>query len=112
MPMPAVVIAAASFIPVEAVMPIAAEVAMFPTMREAAAVAVMRIEAVIHVAVEASRAMEPWTGPDEESIREPFRSVIAIGGAIVWSVVEVAVGTYGFRANIDAKIERHLCICR
>jgi hypothetical protein len=39
-----------------------------------ASVTVTRIVAVIDVAVEAVRAVEPWTGSDEESAGKPVRA--------------------------------------
>ena len=42
-------------------------------------VAVMGIEAVIHVTEEAMGTMEPWAGADEDAADEPVRPVIAIG---------------------------------
>jgi hypothetical protein len=44
-----------------------------------ACIAVMRIEAVIHVTEEAMGTMEPWAGADEDAADEPVRPVIAIG---------------------------------
>ena len=73
-------------------------------------VAVMRIEAVIDVAVETARTMEPGAGTDEDAAGEPVRAVVAVGCTAVWRVVEVAVRACGCAADIDA--DGNLAACR
>jgi hypothetical protein len=67
-----------------------------------AGVAVMRIIAVIDVAVEAMRAVEPRAGADEDSVCEPIRTIVAVGGTVIRRIVEVSVRAARGPANADA----------
>ena len=58
-----------------------------------AVVAVVRVVAVIDVAVEAVWAVEPWAGTDEDATEEPVRAVVTVRSAVVRWIVEVAVRT-------------------
>jgi len=69
---------------------------------EWAVVTVARVKAVVDVAVEAVRSVEPRTSTKEDAANKPVGAVVAIGGAIVGSVVEVAVGAYRWHSNVDA----------
>jgi len=64
-------------------------------------VAVMRVEAIVYVAVKAMRAVEPGTGSEEDAADKPVGTIVAVGSAVVGSVVKVAVGTNGRSADID-----------
>ena len=59
--------------------------------RERAMVAIVWIEPVVNVAVEAAGTMEPRSGTDKESTVEPVRAVISVGRAVIRSVIEVTV---------------------
>jgi len=61
-----------------------------------AAVSVMNIEMIVDVAAKVCRAVEPRAGTNEEAVREPFRAVVAVGSAVVWSEVIVAIRACGF----------------
>jgi hypothetical protein len=73
-----------------------------------ASVAVVGMKVVIDMAVEVSGAVKPWAGTDEDSAGEPFRAVVAVGGAAVGSGFVVAVGAARGRADVDAD----LALCR
>lgn len=62
-------------------------------LRQRSVVAIVRVVAVIHVAIETMRSVEPWSGSVESATDEPVGTVVAIGGAIVRRIVEVAIGT-------------------
>jgi hypothetical protein len=79
---------------------------VFSAVRPCAVVAVVDVEAVIYIAVEVMRAVEPGAGSDEDAAVEPFRSVIAVGGAFVRRIVIVPVGTYRRGSDLD----RDLCV--
>ena len=64
-------------------------------------VAVMRIEAIINVAVEVVRTVEPGAGTDEYTTAEPLGPVIPVRGAIVGRVVVVAIRARRFGADVD-----------
>ena len=81
------------------------------TRGQRAVVAVVRIKAVVYVAVEAVRAVEPRAGADKQAVpAEPVRAIVAVGRAVIRRVVEVSIRTHRRAANIDA--ETHLRGCR
>ena len=59
--------------------------------RKSSMVAGAWIEVAIDRAMEVVRAVEPWTGTDEDTAVKPLRAVIAVGCAVVGRVVIVAV---------------------
>lgn len=108
-----VLIAATRFIAVKFMtVVVAVKLAMLATMGICAVVAMMRVIAIIDVAVPAMRAVEPWTCTQEDSAGEPFWTVVAIGTAVVRSVVVVSVGAYGGLSYIHTEAERDLSFCR
>jgi hypothetical protein len=72
-----------------------------PTLRHRSVVAVVRIVAVVHMAIEAARSVEPWTGSNEDSPRKPVRPIVAVGRAVIGSVVKVAVWAHRGCPNVD-----------
>ncbi len=77
---------------------------LFATSWERAVVAVMRIEAIVHVTVEAARAMKPRPCPQEHASDKPVGPVVAVGRAVVGCVVKVAVGTYRRCSDADGDL--------
>lgn len=70
---------------------------------EAAAIAETWVKITVDRAVEATRAAEPGTGTEEDSTLKPLGTVVAVGRAVVGSVVEVAVGAgWGRATDVDA----------
>jgi hypothetical protein len=69
--------------------------------RKWATVAVMWIEAVIYVAVEAVWAMEPGAGSDEDASAEPLGPVVTVWSAAIRDVVEVAIWANRCCSDID-----------
>jgi hypothetical protein len=70
-----------------------------PALRQRPMVAVVGIVAVIYVAVKTVRAVEPGPGSNKYTAREPVRSIVAIGGAVVGSVIKVPIRAYGRAAH-------------
>ena len=106
-------VAAARGVPVELMaMAIPMELAVLSVMRIFAMVPVVRVIAVIYISVPAVGATEPWACSEEDAIREPLWTVIAIGSAIVGGVIEVSIGTGGGRSHVHAEAKRHLGFCR
>ena len=66
-------------------------------------VAVTRIKTVVDVAVEAVRAVEPGAGSEKYATHKPIGPVVAVRGAVIGGVVEVAVGADGGYPNVYAK---------
>src|SRR6202012_4328462 len=77
-------------------------------LRYRSVIAVMRIVAVIDVAVEAVRAMEQRACPEEHAAHEPVGTIVAVRRAVKGSVVKVAVRAYRGCADTDC----HLCWSR
>ena len=71
-------------------------------LREWSSVTVARVITVVDVAVKAAMAVEPGAGSDKQSAHKPIGPVVAIGCAVIRSVVEVPVGTRGGFPNADA----------
>jgi hypothetical protein len=61
-----------------------------------AAKSVMNIEMVVHVAAKVARTVKPRAGANEDAARKPLRAVVAVGSAVVWSKVIVAIGACRF----------------
>jgi len=76
----------------------------FAATGQRTAVTLTGVKAVVDVAVEAVPAVEPGAGSDEDSAKEPVGPVIAVRGAVVGSVVEVAVGANGSHSNVDGDL--------
>jgi hypothetical protein len=70
-------------------------------VREWTGVTVVRIVAVVDVTVPAAGAVEPGSGAQKDSAIEPIGAVIAIRGAIIWCIVEIAVGANGLDSDAD-----------
>jgi len=85
----------AGFVAVEVIEPLCS------ALGHGTVVAVARIEAVIHVAVEAVRPMEPGTGAKEDATRKPVGAVVAVGRAIIGCIVKVSIRADRRPANID-----------
>ena len=66
------------------------------------AIAVMRIEAVVDMAVEVAGAAEPVTSANKHSVHKPIGPVVAVGRALIRRIVEVPIGTDRFRSKVDA----------
>jgi hypothetical protein len=73
-------------------------------------ITVVRIVAVIDVAVEAVRAMEPWACADEYSASEPIGTIVAVGSTGIWSVVKISVRTHRRHTDVNGDLsgrQRH-----
>jgi hypothetical protein len=66
-----------------------------------AVIAVLGMEMVIYMAAEAFRTMKPRADSDEDAAGKPFRTVVAVGGAVVGRDVIVAVGTFRRDSDFD-----------
>lgn len=98
-----IVVATTLFVAVEFMsVAIPMELTVLAVMGKFAMIAMMRVIAVIYMAVPAVRAMEPWTCSNEYAVGEPLWTVVAIGGAIVGGVVEITIRAHRRRSNMDA----------
>ena len=77
-----------------------------PARGQRSMVTVMRIIAIVDMAIKAVGTMEPGAGSDEHPARKPIRPVVTVGRAIIRSIVEVAVGAYRRHPNVDGNLGR------
>jgi hypothetical protein len=75
-------------------------------LRNWTVIAVMWIEAVVHVAVEVVGAMEPRAGSDKDTAGEPLRPIVPVRGAAIRGVVEVTVRASRRHSDIDGDSSR------
>jgi hypothetical protein len=72
--------------------------------RQRSNVTVMRIIAVVDVAVEAVRAVKPGASANKHPASEPIGPIVAVGSTVVWSIVEVPIGAHGGHSNVDGNL--------
>jgi hypothetical protein len=63
-------------------------------LRDRTFITVFRMETVIHVAMESSRAMKPRASTNEYTSRKPFRAIVAVRSTAIRSDVIVSIGTF------------------
>jgi quinol-cytochrome oxidoreductase complex cytochrome b subunit len=83
---------------------IAAEVFEWPVaaIRERPMVTEMGVIAVVDMAVETVRAVEPRARSDKHSTHIPVGPIVAVGRTVIRSIVEVPVRAHGWRPNVYA----------
>jgi hypothetical protein len=64
-------------------------------------IAVLRMEMVIYVAMEAGWSVKPRARPNEDAACKPFRAIVPIGGAIVRRDIVVPIGTHRRNSDLD-----------
>jgi len=69
-------------------------------------VPVMRIEAVVDVAVESVMAMKPWASTEKYPADKPIGAIVAIGCAVIRSVIKVPIGAHRSHTNADSNLGR------
>ena len=77
---------------------------VFPAGWDRAMVAMVGMEMIIDVAVEAFGAVEPGADADEDASGEPLGAVVAVRSAVVGRDVVVTVGTCGGDADLDSNL--------
>jgi hypothetical protein len=65
-------------------------------------IAVIRMETVIHIALEVVGAMKPRAGADKAVAVKPLRAVVARRSTGVRSDIIVTIGTFGSYSDADA----------
>jgi hypothetical protein len=63
-------------------------------------VTMVRIEAIIHVTMEAYGTMEPRPRPEEYAAGKPVRPIVPIGSTVIRRVIEISVRTNWSGTNI------------
>ena len=74
--------------------------------RQRSMIPVMRIVAVVDVAIKAVVTVEPGAGSEEHPAHKPIWPIVAVGRAIIRSIVEVAVGADWRHSNVDGNLGR------
>jgi len=72
-------------------------------------VAVVRMKAIIHMALEVVRAVKPLARANEDAAVKPFRAVVAVGRAGIRSVVVIPVGAYRGGSQVYANADLSVC---
>ena len=67
-------------------------------------VAMVGMEVIVHVAAEVGGTMKPWAGTDEDSAREPFGAVVAVGSALVGRGFVIAIRAGRGWSDVDADL--------
>lgn len=73
-------------------------------------VAMVRVEVVIHVAMEVVGTVEPRASTDEDAAGEPFGTVVAVGRTAIRSGVIVAVRAVRGGSDVDADTDLSFCL--
>jgi hypothetical protein len=76
--------------------------ALCPTLRQRSNVTVMRIKAVVDMAVKAVTAVKPWPGSNKHAANKPIGPIITVGSAVIWGIVEVSVRAHGSHSDVYA----------
>jgi hypothetical protein len=74
------------------------------TGRQRASVSVMRIEAIIHVAMETCRAVEPRSCSNKYAVNKPIWPVVPIRSAGIRRVVEISIGADRSRSDLYSNL--------
>jgi hypothetical protein len=73
-------------------------------LRHWTVIPIVRIEAVVDVAIESTRPMEPWSSPKKRSANKPIGPIVTVRRAIIRRVIEIAIRTYRRNANADRNL--------
>ena len=81
-------------------------VGLLPARWVGSDVAVMRIVAVVDMAIKSVRAVIPGSSPDEYAPNEPIRPIVAIRCTVIGSKVVVAIRAHRRNPNVDGYLCR------
>jgi hypothetical protein len=70
-------------------------------LRQRSSVTVMRIKAIVHMAIKPAMPVEPWASSNKQPADTPIGPIVAIGSAVIGRVVKVTIRTHGRRSNVD-----------
>jgi hypothetical protein len=76
--------------------------ALRPALRQRSSVTVMRIKAVVDMAVKAVMAVKPGASSNKHPASKPIGSVVAVRNTVIWRIVEVPIRTHGSRPDVYA----------
>jgi hypothetical protein len=75
----------------------------FSAMGQCAAISIARVVAPVYMATKVVAAVIPGTGSQEDSIRKPFRTIVAVGSTVVWRVIKIPIRTFRLRSDLNAE---------
>jgi hypothetical protein len=75
-----------------------------PPSRQRSTVTMLRIVAVVDVAIKAVTAVEPGAGANKQPAHKPIRPIVAVGRTLIRDVVEVPVGAHRRYSNVDGNL--------
>jgi hypothetical protein len=76
--------------------------ALRPALRQRSGVTVMRIKAVVNMAVKAVTAMKPGTSSNKYAANKPVGPIVTVRSTVIRSIVEVPVRTHGCHSDVYA----------
>jgi len=76
--------------------------ALRPAPRQRSNVTVMRIKAVVDMAVKAVRAVKPGASSKEHPANKPIGAIVAVGSTVIWFIVEIPVRAHGNWSDVYA----------
>ena len=76
--------------------------ALRPALGDRSSVSVVRVKAVVNMAVKAVRAMKPGTSSKKHPANKPIGTIIAVRSTVIWGVVEIPVGAHGSQSDVYA----------
>ena len=91
----------AHFISLELLGALRCAAGLSPTLGNGPLIAVLWIESVIDLALKVVGPMKPRTSANEDAAIKPFRTVVAVGNAVIRGVVIVTIGAIGGDSDID-----------
>jgi hypothetical protein len=77
---------------------------LLSTTWQRSTVSVVRIKAVVNVAIKAAWTVKPGTCSEEYPADKPIGAVVSIGSAVIRLVVEVPIGAHGSHSDIDSNL--------
>ena len=77
-----------------------------PSRGQGPMITMMRIIAIVDMAVEAVRTVEPGSSSNKCPAHKPIWPIVAIGRAVIRSVVEIPVRTHRSHSNVDGNLRR------
>jgi hypothetical protein len=77
---------------------------LLPAARQRSTVSVVRIKAVVNVAIKAAWTVKPGTCSEEYPADKPIGAVVSIGSTVIRLVVEVPIWAHGSHSDIDSNL--------
>ena len=74
---------------------------LVPAVRHGSSVAVVRVIAIVDMAIETVAAVEPRSSTDEHAAGKPIRPIIPIRRAIIRRIVEITIRAFRRNSNPD-----------